>query len=73
MVCLAAFFGAISGVTGAVISSTAVRIPTGPMIVICASGIFLFSLAFAPNRGLIWQSPLKKVKLDLETTEVDLE
>jgi manganese/zinc/iron transport system permease protein len=73
MVCLAAFFGAISGVTGAVISSIAVKIPTGPMIVVCASGIFLFSLAFAPNRGLIWQSPLKKVKLDLETTEVDLE
>jgi len=71
MVCLAAFFGAMAGITGAVISSTAAKIPTGPMIVICASIIFLFSLAFAPNRGLIWRLRLKKVKFDLETTEVD--
>ena len=71
MVCLAAFFGAIAGVTGAIISSTTTRIPTGPMIVVCASVIFLFSLAFAPNRGLIWQSLLKKTKFKPEINEVD--
>ena len=71
MVCLAAFFGAIAGVTGAIISSTTTRTPTGPMIVVCASVIFLFSLAFAPNRGLIWQSLLKKTKFKPEINEVD--
>jgi manganese/zinc/iron transport system permease protein len=71
MVCLAAFFGAIAGVTGAIISSTTTRIPTGPMIVVCASVIFLFSLAFAPNRGLVWQSLLKKTKFKPEINEVD--
>ena len=71
MVCLAAFFGAIAGVTGAIISSTTAKIPTGPMIVVCASVIFLFSLAFAPNRGLIWQSLLKKTKFKPEINEVD--
>ena len=71
MVCLAALFGAIAGVTGAIISSTTTRIPTGPMIVVCASVIFLFSLAFAPNRGLVWQSLLKKTKFKPEINEVD--
>ena len=71
MVCLAAFFGAIAGITGAIISSTTTRIPTGPMIVVCASVIFLFSLAFAPNRGLVWQSLLKKTKFKPEINEVD--
>ena len=71
MVCLAAFFGAIAGVTGAIISSTTTRIPTGPMIVVCASVIFLFSLAFAPNRGLVWQSLLKKTKFKPKINEVD--
>ena len=55
MVGLAAFFGAVAGITGAVISSTTAKIPTGPMIVVCVSLIVIFSLFFAPKRGLIWQ------------------
>jgi len=54
MVFLAGVFGAIAGVTGAIISSITPRLPTGPTIVIVISGIVLFSLLFAPNRGLIW-------------------
>ncbi len=54
MVALAGFFGALAGVTGAVISSTAAGFSTGPVIVLSASGIVLFSLLFAPNRGLVW-------------------
>ncbi|MGH2749336.1 MAG: metal ABC transporter permease [Actinomycetota bacterium] len=55
MVCLSAFFGALSGVTGALLSSTGARLPTGPMVVLSASLIVLLSLLFAPNRGLVWQ------------------
>jgi manganese/zinc/iron transport system permease protein len=55
MVWLAAFFGALSGVSGAVISSTTARLPTGPMIVICASLLVFLSLTLAPNRGLVWR------------------
>jgi manganese/zinc/iron transport system permease protein len=54
MVALAGFFGVLSGVSGAVISSTASGLSTGPVIVLCASAIVLFSLLFAPNRGLVW-------------------
>lgn len=54
MVALAGVFGAVAGVTGAVLSSLAARIPTGPTIVLCLTVLVLVSLAFAPNRGLVW-------------------
>ncbi len=54
MVGLAALFGALAGVSGAMISSSAARLPTGPTIVLCVSAIVLFSLLLAPNRGLLW-------------------
>ena len=55
MVVLSAIFGAISGVIGTILSSLVSKLPTGPMIVIVISIIVLFSLGFAPNRGLIWK------------------
>lgn len=53
MVLLSALFGATAGVTGAVISSTASHVPTGPTIVLAATTLVLVSMAFAPERGLI--------------------
>ncbi len=54
MMLLAACFGALAGVSGTIISSTASRIPTGPTIVLCATVVVGFSIAFASNRGLLW-------------------
>lgn len=54
MVLLAACFGALAGVSGTIISSSASRIPTGPTIVLCATVVVGISIAFAPNRGLVW-------------------
>ena len=54
MVALAALFGALSGVSGAVVSSLVPRLSTGPTIVLIICGIVLISLLFAPNRGLLW-------------------
>ena len=54
MVFLAACFGALAGVSGTIISSTASRIPTGPTIVLCATAIVGISITLAPNRGLVW-------------------
>lgn len=54
MVLLAAFFGALAGVSGTIISSSASRIPTGPTIVLCATVVVGLSIAFAPNRGRVW-------------------
>ena len=54
MVMLSAFFGAVSGVVGTLISSMASNLATGPVIVLCASVLVAVSLLFAPGRGLIW-------------------
>jgi manganese/zinc/iron transport system permease protein len=56
MVALSAAFGALAGVAGAVVSSQAARMPTGPTIVLCATALVLLSFAFAPNRGLAWRA-----------------
>lgn len=55
MVALSALFGAAAGVSGAVISSTAAGLPTGPTIVLCMGVIVVVSLLFAPARGLVWR------------------
>ncbi len=65
MLILSAFFGALSGVMGNILSvygtialSTETRnltLPTGPMIVLVGGTIALLSLAFAPGRGLVFR------------------
>ncbi len=54
MVGLAALFGALAGVSGALVSSSVPRLSTGPTVVICVSVIVLVSILLAPNRGLLW-------------------
>ena len=54
MMLLAGGFGALAGVGGTIISSSAARIPTGPTIVLCATLVVGFSIVFAANRGLLW-------------------
>jgi manganese/zinc/iron transport system permease protein len=56
MVLLSGAFGAVAGVSGALISVTARRIPTGPMIVLCATAIVVVSLVIAPERGIVWDT-----------------
>lgn len=53
IVLLAGVFGAVAGVSGAVVSAATPRLPTGPTIVLCAGAIMLFSLLAAPGRGLL--------------------
>jgi manganese/zinc/iron transport system permease protein len=54
MILLGGLFGALAGVGGTLISSSAERLPTGPVIVLFVSVIVLFSMLFAANRGLVW-------------------
>lgn len=53
MVVLAALFGALAGVIGAVTSSSTERMPTGPSIVVAISAIVIVSMLAAPGRGLL--------------------
>lgn len=54
MVAVSGFFGATSGVAGALISASGVNLPTGPLIVLFATGLFLVSLAVGKKRGFLW-------------------
>jgi len=54
MLLIAAFVGAAAGAGGAWISSLRVRLPTGPIIVLCATALLVVSLLVAPRRGLLW-------------------
>jgi manganese/zinc/iron transport system permease protein len=60
MVVLSALFGAVGGVSGAVISSLGRGLSTGPVIVLCVTVIVIISLFLAPNRGLLWQAIMRR-------------
>ncbi|MDO5457579.1 MAG: metal ABC transporter permease [Atopococcus tabaci] len=53
VIVLSGFFGLFSGIIGTLISSAGSQIPTGATIVVVATSITLFSILFAPRRGLI--------------------
>ncbi len=55
MVVLARFFGGISGFLGTLLSSSIRNMPSGPSIALVLSFFVIFSLIFAPNRGLLWR------------------
>ncbi|MBV9788523.1 MAG: metal ABC transporter permease, partial [Chloroflexi bacterium] len=56
MLGLAAFFGALSGVTGALISISDSQLPTGPMVILSATAIVIVSLLFGKARGIVWEA-----------------
>jgi manganese/zinc/iron transport system permease protein len=56
MTILAAAFGALAGVTGAIASAEVSRLPTGPAIVVVATLLVVVSLLFAPRRGLAFRA-----------------
>jgi manganese/zinc/iron transport system permease protein len=75
MVILGGLFGALAGLSGTLISSSAEKLPTGPLIVLCMSVIVLFSMLFATNRGLLWnwiQSQQNRRKLRARVVLADL-
>ena len=56
MLVLAGVFGMLAGISGALISVTQARLPTGPMVILSASAIVAVSLLFAPTRGIVWDA-----------------
>lgn len=59
MLIIAAIFGMIAGYTGSFVSYLAPAMPTGPWIVVMATFIAIFSMLFAPGRGLIARWKIK--------------
>lgn len=75
MVAISALFGAVSGVLGALWSGGAAGLPTGPAIVLAATGIVTGSLLLAPRRGLIWAGMRRRKqrgKIRADTVLADL-
>ena len=56
MVTLSALTGGLSGMLGTGLSTLAPHLPTGPLIVLSLSFLFVVSLFLAPRRGLIAKS-----------------
>jgi manganese/zinc/iron transport system permease protein len=54
MVPLSAAFGAASGVCGALISASGSNLPTGPLIVLVATGVLVVSLLLGRRHGFVW-------------------
>jgi manganese/zinc/iron transport system permease protein len=54
---LSIIFGMLAGVSGSLLSLAENRLPTGPLMVVAATILFVFSALFAPRRGIIaaWQ------------------
>lgn len=71
MLGLSALFGALAGVTGAVISVQASRLPTGPMVILCATAIVVVSILFAPERGIVWDSLRRRAALRAELARME--
>jgi manganese/zinc/iron transport system permease protein len=53
MLLLSGGFGALSGLLGSAVSALMANLPAGAVIVLMASAVFIFSLAFGSARGLI--------------------
>lgn len=53
LVVISGGIGGLSALTGALLSSQIVNMPTGAIIVCCAGFLFVVSLLFAPRRGVI--------------------
>jgi manganese/zinc/iron transport system permease protein len=53
MVVLSGLFGAFSGLVGTFISASGNNLPTGPLTVLVATALFVFSVVAAPRRGLL--------------------
>ncbi len=73
MVAISAFFGALAGGAGALTSSLAERLPTGPTIVLCLTAIVIVSLLAAPNRGVLWSWLRERSNRNILQTEAVLD
>lgn len=61
MIGLSGIFGAMSGVAGTLISTTANNLPTGPLCVLSATFIFMVSVLAAPRGGVLAKLWLRTV------------
>jgi manganese/zinc/iron transport system permease protein len=59
MVVISGIFGVLSGLAGTLVSTMVDNLPTGPLTVLAATCLFVFSVFFAPKRGLLAKALLR--------------
>lgn len=59
MIVLSSIFGALSSIIG-IYFSYVYNLPSGPVIALAATAIFLLALIFSPKQGLLWQKVKKQ-------------
>lgn len=59
MIVLSSTFGALSSIVG-IYFSYVYNLPSGPVIALAATAIFLIALIFSPKQGLLWQKIKKR-------------
>ncbi len=59
MIVLSSIFGALSSIIG-IYFSYVYNLPSGPVIALAATAIFLIALIFSPKQGLLWQKVKKQ-------------
>lgn len=71
MIIISGLFGGVSGFSGTYISTLGSNLPTGPLIVLSATFIFVLSLLFAPVKGVVAKARVRKyMKKRVETRSV---
>lgn len=71
MLILSAVLGGLSGALGTVLSALSFNLPTGPLIVVAATVVFVISMVFSPQRGLLAKSlRLRRARKQLAREQV---
>ncbi len=65
MLALAGLIGMLSTTAGVLSSSAYSQMPTGPLIILSAGALFIFSMLFAPEQGILSQS-IKRIIFRLD-------
>ena len=56
MLVIAGLVGLFSALVGVVLSSLAMQVPTGPVVVLVATAFLIVSILVAPCRGILWRT-----------------
>lgn len=71
MLGLAGLFGLITGTAGCFLSFLGTNLPTGPLMVLAATSVFVAAFLFAPRHGLLargWQARVRARRVQRENT-----
>jgi len=70
MMTISAGIGGVSGAVGTLLSARMNQMPTGPLVVLTASSLFVVSWIFAPKRGWLWNRAVSQEELAAAAKEI---